>query len=169
MALKEGKDMQYRDVTNKFINKKRYEVKKQKSFTNNNGIEYRVDGRNVILKTSQSEMEVAKLLGEMFGGQVCLIPVVLNPKGVQTPDYMINKEKFDLKKIFGNGKNTLDTAISKKKKQSNNFVFDISQTVMGEEKALEQIQRIYNSRNRSWVDRIILIKDNQVLKVFKRE
>ncbi len=161
--------MQYKDVTNEFINKKRYEVKKQKSFIDDNGIEYKIDGRNIILKTTQSEMKTAKLLGQIFGGQECLIPVVLNPKGVQTPDYMINKERFDLKEVFGNGKNTLDTAINKKKKQSNNFIFDISQTIMSKERALEQIQRIYNSKNRNWVDMIILIKNGQVLKIFKRK
>lgn len=108
-------------------------------------------------------------MGEIYGGQVILVPVVLNPKGIKTPDYIINGEKFDLKEIFGNGKNTLDTAISKKKEQSTNFIFDISNTEMQTIKAINQIQGIYKSNNRTWVNKIILIKDNKVLKIYKRK
>ena len=82
---------------------------------------------------------------------------------------MINGEKFDLKEILGNGKNTFDTAISKKKKQSNNFIFDISQTKMNEEEAIRQIEKIYTSHNRTWVGTIILIKDNKLLKIYERK
>lgn len=161
--------MKYKDITSEFRKKKEYNVKKQKYFVGDDGVEYRVDGRQIILKTTQSELEVAKLLGKTFGGQVCLIPVVLNPKGIQTPDYMIDNEKFDLKKVFGNGKNTLDTAISKNKKQSNNFIFDITETAMSEEQVFKQIERIYSSKNRTWVNMIILVKNNQVLKILKRK
>ncbi len=166
---KEVKNMQYVDITNQYKEQRQYQVKKRKYFIDDDGNKYRVNGRQVILKTTESEMEVAKILGKTFGGQVNLVPVVLQPKGIQTPDYIINNQKFDLKQIFGNGKNTLDTAINKKRKQSHNFIFDITKTEMKKEQALLQIEKIYNAKNRMWVNTVILLKNNEVLNIFKRK
>lgn len=161
--------MKYQDITDKYISEKKYQIKKQKYFIDNNGTKYNVDGRHVLLKITQEEREIANILGQTLGGKVKLVPVVLKPKGIQTPDYIINNKRFDLKQIIGNGKNTLDTAINKKRKQSDNFVFDITKTEMSMEQALLQIERIYNAKNRTWVNTIILIKDKKVLRIFKRK
>ena len=164
-------ELEFEDVTNTIStkNKKEYKVEEQKYFIDEDGNRYNVDGINVKIKANEKERAVADLMGETYGGQVKLVPVVLNPKGIKTPDYIINGEKFDLKEIFGNGKNTLDTAISKKKEQSTNFIFDISNTEMQTIKAINQIQDIYKSNNRTWVRQIILIKDKKVLKIYKRK
>lgn len=166
---KKENEMNYKDITSQYTTKKQYQLKKQKYFIDDNGIRYNIDGRHVLLKTTQDEREIADILGQTFGGKIRLVPVVLQPKGVQTPDYIVNNKKFDLKQIIGNGKNTLDTAINKKKKQSNNFVFDVSKSGMKIEQALSQIDRIYNAKNRTWVNTIVLVKDKSVLKVFKRK
>lgn len=161
----------YTDITKNVVNKEKqkYEVIEQQIYIDEDDTKYKIDGKNVKIKASEKERAVANLMGENLGGKVELVPVVLNPKGIKTPDYIINGEKFDLKEIFGNGKNTLDTAISKKKKQSNNFIFDITNTEMSKEEAIKQIQRIYESNNRIWVNKLILIKDNKVLKIYKRK
>lgn len=165
------KDAKYTDITYKTLKngKQEYKLVEQQYFTDENGTKYNIDGKNVIIKANEKERAVADLMGETYGGQVKLVPVVLNPKGIKTPDYIINGEKFDLKEIFGNGKNTLDTAISKKKEQSTNFIFDISNTEMQTIKAINQIQKIYKSNNRAWVEKVVLIKDNKVLKIYKRK
>ena len=80
-----------------------------------------------------------------------------------TNQYTTNK-KYQLKK-----QKYLDTSINKKKKQSNNFVFDISKSKLEIEQALLQIDRIYNAKNRTWVDTIILVKDKVIIKIFKRK
>lgn len=161
----------YTDTTENVVNKEeqKYEVIEQQIYIDEDGTRYKIDGKNVKIKASEKERAVANLMGERLGGKVELVPVVLNPQGIKTPDYIINGEKFDLKEIFGNGKNTLDTAISKKKKQSDNFIFDITNTEMPTEEAIKQIQRIYESNNRLWVDKLILIKDNKILKIYKRK
>ena len=158
----------YKDITNNFTKVQKYKVKEQQYYKDDKGNKYEVDNKNVKIKHTEKEKEVARVLGKLYGGEVRLVPVVLNPQGIKTPDYIINNEKFDLKEIFGNGKNTFDTAISKKKKQSNNFIFDISQTKMNKEEAMRQIEKIYTSNNRTWIDTIILIKNNKVLKIYKR-
>lgn len=161
----------YTDITENAVNKEKqkYEVIEQQIYIDEDGTKYKIDGKNVKIKASEKERDVANLMGEKLGGKVELVPVVLNPQGIKTPDYIINGEKFDLKVIFGNGKNTLDTAISKKKKQSDNFIFDITNTEMSTEEAIKQIQRIYESNNRLWVNKLILIKDNKILKIYKRK
>ena len=161
--------MKYKDITERYNTKKHYQIKEQKHFINENGTKYNIDGRYVLLKTTQEEKEIANILGQTLGGKVKLVPVVLEPKGIQTPDYIINNKKFDLKQIIGNGNNTLDTEKKKKRKQSDNFVFDITKTEMSVEQALLQIERIYNAKNRTWVNTIILIKDKKVLRIFKRK
>ena len=93
----------------------------------------------------------------------------MKSKNIETPDYIINGEKFDLKEIYGNGKNTLDTAISKKRNQSTNFIFDITKTKMSKEEAIDQINRIYESKHRQWVDKIILIMNMNILKIYQRK
>ncbi len=165
------KEKQYLDITEETLNKgkQKYKLEEQKYFIDENNIKYNIDGKNVKIKASEKEKEVADLMGQTYGGQVKLVPVVLNPEGIKTPDYIINGEKFDLKEIFGNGKNTLDTAISKKKKQSNNFIFDITNTEMLEIDAIKQIQRIYKSNNRTWVEKVVLIKNNKILKIYIRK
>lgn len=166
-----NKDVKYTDITYKTLKngKQEYKLVEQQYFTDENGTKYNIDGKNVTIKANEKERMVANLMGETYGGEIKLVPVVLNPKGIKTPDYIINGEKFDLKEIFGNGKNTLDTAISKKKEQSTNFIFDISNTEMQTIKAINQIQKIYKSNNRTWVEKVVLIKDNKVLKIYKRK
>lgn len=162
---------QYEDITDNILSKgnQNFKVEEQQYFVSEDGKKYSIDNKNVKIKANKKERQVAELLGKTYGGQVYLVPVVLNPKEIKTPDYIINGNKFDLKEIFGNGKNTLDTAISKKKKQATNFIFDISKTEMKTNQAIIQIERIYTSKNRTWVDNIVLIKDNKILKIFKRK
>lgn len=167
----QNKKVNYIDITNKVLNKdkKGYKIEEQQYFIDNNGNRYNVDGKHVIIKSSVREREVANILGNIYGGKINLVPVVLNPKGIKTADYIIRDEKFDLKEIFGNTKNTLDHAIKKKIKQSNNFIFDISKSKIETNEAIQQIENIYSNPYRSWIDKIILIKENRVLKVYKRK
>ena len=82
---------------------------------------------------------------------------------------MIENKKYDLKEIYGNSKNTLYNAINKKKEQSDNFIFDISNTKMEISEAIKQIQGIYESKHKDWVNEIILMKNNQILKIYRRK
>lgn len=149
--------------------KKQYKVTKQQYYEDENGKRYKVDGKNVKMEPSQSEIQVAELLGKLYNTDVNIIPKVSIPSGTKTPDYIINNERFDLKEIEGNSKNTLDDAIKKQQKQAHSFVLDISKSEMSEEKAIEQIQRIFDSKHRNWVERIILTKNNGILQIFERK
>ena len=163
--------LKYTDITVNILGhpKKQFKIIEQLFFINSDGTRYDVDNKYILFKTTEREKEVANLIGTIYGGEVRLIPVVLSPQNIETPDYIINGEKYDLKEIHGNGKNTLDTAISKKRNQSNNFIFDITQTEMTEKEAIHQINKIYDSKHRQWVDKIVLLKNTNVLKIYKRK
>ena len=54
-----------------------------------NGISYVVDGKHVKLNPSEREMSIAVLLSEKYGKRVELIPQVMYPQGIQTPDTLL--------------------------------------------------------------------------------
>lgn len=62
--------MKYQDITDKYISKKKYQIKKQKYFISDDGTKYNVDGRHVLLKTTQEEKEIANILGQTLGGKL---------------------------------------------------------------------------------------------------
>ena len=105
--------LEYEDITNNILTKedKKFEVKEQQYFIGEDGKQYNIDGKNVKIKANEKERQVAELLGKTYGGQVNLVPVVLNPQGIKTPDYILNGKKYDLKEIFGNSKNTIYNSI----------------------------------------------------------
>ena len=62
-----------------------------------NGANYTVDGKHVILKPSDKERAVAAVLCGHYGKAVELVPQILYPQGIQTPEYLIDGKRFDLK------------------------------------------------------------------------
>lgn len=164
----EVKNVQYLELTKQYNIKKKYQIKNQKYFIDENGNRYNVDGKNVILKPSQREIEVANILGKAIGGRVNIVPRINQPFGIKTPDYIINGEKFDLKQITGGGKYTIQGNLKGKEKQAHNFVIDISNAKLDLNEAIGQIDRIYNSKHYLWLNKILLIEGNEIVKAYKR-
>ena len=79
------------------------------------GISYEVDGKHVLLDHSKDEKVIAQIVADHLDESVYLVPRVLSPKGISTPDYLIGKERYDLKSPTGKGKNTLFDMVSKEK------------------------------------------------------
>lgn len=98
-----------------------------------------------------------------------MLPRINKPDGIQTADYLFRGEYWDLKKITGKGKNTLDSAINKKKSQSNNFIFDISNSEITLEAIDKQLSSIYENKYRKWIDKIIVKQNNNVIVINKRK
>ncbi len=134
-----------------------------------NGTTYQVDGKYVILRPTAQEREVASILSEKYGKVVKFVPQVMLPQGIQTPDYLIDGERFDLKSPIGSGKNLLYSMVYKKSKQSPNFIFDITGCPLPVEDIEKQINGLYSSRHTRFVEKIVVIKDGEVLKVFNRK
>lgn len=133
------------------------------------GIVYKVDGKHVVLDYAAREKEIAELLEKEFGGEIAMVPRVLNPTGISTPDYIFRGEAYDLKELSGKSNNLIYNAISKKKRQAANFVLDISMCPLPENEILKQVENIYWSRHTRFVDKLVLVKGNQVIHVFSRQ
>lgn len=88
------------------------------------------------------------------------LPKVNTPDNIQTADYLFRDEYWDLKEITGNGKHTIDSNIKAKKKQACNFIIDITNSKMLLSEANRQICLIFKSKERIWLEKIILKKNN---------
>ena len=77
-------------------------------------------------------------------------------------------EAFDLKELSGTSKNLVYNAIAKKKRQAPNFILDISKSPLDENEIARQIEEIYWSRHTMFVQKIIVIKDEKIRKIYKR-
>lgn len=161
----------YTDVTNEWIinAKPNTHIVKDRKYFEHNGIKYKVDNKNIVLDYSDKEKEVAIWLENTFGGEIYMLPRINKPDGIQTADYLFRSEYWDLKKITGKGKNTLDSAINKKKSQSNNFIFDISNSEITLEAIDKQLSSIYENKYRKWIDKIIVKQNNNVIVINKRK
>ncbi len=62
-----------------------------------NGTTYEVDGRHVILHPTSQETAVANALSTKYGKTVEIVPQILYPQGIQTPDYLIDGNRFELR------------------------------------------------------------------------
>lgn len=133
------------------------------------GATYKVDGHNVVLDHDAHEKEIAELLEREVGGEIYLVPRVNNPQGVPTPDYLFHGRGYDLKTLSEKaGPNTMFQRVKKAKRQSRNFIIDVSDTKLDRETIAQQINKIFWSENTRFVDEIVIINDGRIVQVAKR-
>ena len=59
--------------------------------------------------------------------------------------------------------------IHSKQMQANNFVIDITNAKLTTEDYIKQAQDIYMNKRTYWVNTLIITKNNQIIKCFKRK
>ena len=142
----------------------------EKDYWEVDGTKYYVDGHNVVQDHTPREKEVANILSNKLGVKVELIPRVNKPDGVSSPDFLVSEKlRFDLKEIKKNGKNTIENAVKKQEKQAHNFVIDISETSLSKNDIYFQIDGIYKSQFRKWVETIMIVEGNEILDILNRK
>lgn len=159
--------MDITDEWTKSKGKKGVVVEKQDYIVN--GVLYKVDGKHVVLCPTVKEMEIADILKNKYGKNVELVPQVMFPQGIQTPDYLVDGERFDLKSPIGRGKNLLYGLIAKKRKQSHNFIIDVTDCPLKLEDLEKQAKDLYRSPRLGFLEKIVFIKDGKVEKVIFRK
>ena len=82
---------------------------------------------------------------------------------------MIDGERFDLKSPTGSGKNLLYGMIAKKKKQSPNFIFDITECPLSEDDIERQIYGLYISQHTKFIKKIVIVKNEEIIKVYDKQ
>ena len=148
---------------------KYYESLIFKTYIIKDGNIYIYDGKNVTFDITHGEIDCAKWLTKTFGGTVYIIPKINIPNGIKTADYLYNNEYWDLKRIFTNGKRTIDNRLNNTKKQASNYIVDISKGKMSNYLAITQIKNIYTSKNRLWIQTIILKGKNRKIYIFQKK
>lgn len=163
-------DSNYKDVTKKWLKTAHPNSHKieDRQYFEHEGIKYEVDGKNVVLDYSLKEKEIAEWLENTFGGEIYMLPRINNPEGIQTADYLFRGEYWDLKEINGIGKNILFHAIEDHKKQSHNFIFDISRTTLTDNEIIERLNKLYSIKKVDWLDKIIVKRNEKIVKIIKR-
>ena len=132
------------------------------------GTTYKVDGKHVLLDYKEKERQVAELIEKEFGGEIYMVPRIAESAGISTADYLIKGERFDLKEPTGSSKNVLYNMVNKKKKQSSNFVFDLSKCPLSVDDLYRQAEKLYQSDHTRFIDKVILVKNNKILKILER-
>ena len=133
------------------------------------GVVYKVDGHNVVLDYSAHEKEIAELLEREIGGERFMVPRVNNPQNVSTPDYRFHGRGYDLKTLEpGAGKSTIFNRIKKAKKQAHNFIIDVTKTNLDDQTIDSQIDKIFWSKDTQFVDEIVVIRGEKIVRIGKR-
>lgn len=139
-----------------------------RNYFEHNGIKYFVDGKNVVLDYSKKEKEIAIWLSKTFSGTVYMLPRINKPDGIQTPDYIFKDNYWDLKTINGSSKQALYHTIRKKQRQSNNFIFEITNSKFSMKNIQIQVKNLYKRTDVPFINELIIKKGNK-FKVFKRK
>lgn len=161
----------YIDITNELLKNKILDTQKiiDSYFYISHTKIYIVDRKKVVLDYSYDELKTAYWLIYTFGGEIYMNPRVNVPNGVKTADYWWRGEYWDLKMPKGSSKRTIENLIKNSKEQSKNFIIDISKSKLKIIDSKEQIENIYNNTSRLWIDKIILKKNNKLIKIYKRK
>jgi len=129
---------------------------------------YEVDGKNVVYDPSENEKEIAIWLTRKLNKNVTLLPRVIWPQRIKTPDYIIDNERWDLKTIHSSRKNILFNRLKNKQEQSSNFVIDITESDLGENDIVEQLKYLYNNKKFNWLDKIIIKNGDNYTKINRK-
>lgn len=158
------------DITNEWTKSKGIKGRViEKSKYTVNGTTYKADGKHVLLRPSNQEKAVAAVLSTKYGKKVEFVPQIVFPQGIQTPYYLIDGERFDLKSPVGRGKNLLYGMIAKKKEQSHNFIIDITNCPLSMEELEEQAERLFGSWRVGFLEKLVFMKNGEIVKVLSRK
>lgn len=119
--------------------------------------------------TERQEYIVNGTTYKIDGKHIEFVPQVMVPQGIQTPDYWIDGELFDLKSPTGRSKDLLYNMVSKKRKQASSFIFDVTDCPLSEDEIIKQAEALYFSRHTRFIDQIVLMKSGEILKVYGRK
>lgn len=106
------------------------------------------------------------MLCKLLKCKVEMLPKVNYPTGIRTPDFIIDGEKFELKRITGIGKSTFSNAICKE--QANNYIFDISDNKLNIEIIYERVEKLYTNICKNFLLKVIIIRNEEILKIYER-
>ena len=158
----------YKDIANDFIDVSPGTVEDLNE-VEVDGIVYSVDRKEAVLDYSKHEKEVAEWIAYNMGGIIKMCPRVVIPKGIRTPDYIWNGEKWDLKTINSHSNNTVTTAVGKAKEQTENVALYLNVNSYTDNDLIHELDRIFGNSRYSYIDRIMISEDYVLRGIYKRK
>ncbi len=162
----------YIDVTDNWLPKQIPEkkpVEELRSYVTEKAVYY-IDGINVKQNNSNRELEVADILKNKTGKKIELVPEVKGKyKGIKTPDYLIDGQKWDLKELVSDKDDNIRNALHKKREQADNFIIDITNNPLEFDEIDKRIIDAFSKSNMKFVNNIMVIKGDDILKVYERK
>ena len=89
-----------------------------------------------------------------------MLPRINDSIGIMTADYLFRDEYWDLKNVMGDGKRVIEDLIKKKKRQSFNFIIDVTYSKISNTELMRQINKLFAFKTTNWVKKII-VKDKE--------
>lgn len=89
-------------------------------------------------------------------------------QGFRRADYIWMNETWDLKRIKKHSKNTITTAVSNAKNQSQNVILDLQNDSYKDFDIIAEMKRVYGNKRFSFVDKIIISYNMKLRYIFKR-
>ena len=157
--------LNYKDVTMQWLKNScsNSQEVKIRDYYEYNGVKYFVDGKKVVLDYSLNEKKVADWLENILGGELYLLPRINDPIGIMTADYLFRDEYWDLKNVMGDGKRVIEDLIKKKKRQSFNFIIDVTYSKISNTELMRQINKLFASKTTNWVKKIIVKDKDKII------
>lgn len=134
------------------------------------GITYHINGIGIKLDFSPFEEDMARLISAATGKTATMMPKFAGKNiNISSPDFVLDEtEKWDVKELCGASKDAIRNAISKKKRQADHFVVDITNYQLGDDSALEQTELVFRAHNTSFVQTLVIVKDKEILRALIR-
>lgn len=180
---KKDSSFKYKDVTKEWLKNatpNSHEIIIDKKYVDDNGIKHPMKEKEKAHLVSEESQEYKKSiwLKETLGGEIHNVPRItdITNTGIKTstPDYLWNGEKWDLKTpgTKGNFENTLERFVKKKsaKLQAENFIIDyVNFPNKTDNEILDVINRTLNNPHRNWIKKILVIKDDKIIRIYSRK
>ena len=157
----------YKDITDEFL-EKLIPYGKEVSLAKliiKNGKEYYHNNRNKF-NFNNNEVYVALWFRRTIGGKIELRFEIGEDRKISSSDYLIDGEEWDLKEISGNSPSSFLHSTQKKRVQSQNYIFDLSNSSMSESVIIENLRRLFKFKD--WIGIIVLKKNNDLLGIYEK-
>ena len=146
------------------------------AFIDDYGVYHPIKGEEKIKVPSENseEFKMAVWIKENLGGRISMVPEMKQEKGnkntvsTQTPDYIWNNEKWDLKGIDGNSKNTIGHKFEENKFQTHNLILYPRKTSLEDNIVFEYIQISLNKYSK-YYNKVIYVRDYKSIKIFEKQ
>ncbi len=162
----------YKDVTKEWLeHKTNYGITKNAKSIILNNKKYFVNDKNKIIHKN-NEVAISELTVKTFGGELQYLPDIIEDDSIRCGDCFYKNEIWDIKELGQNATSktrAIDNLIKSSKGQSNNFIIDITSSKLDRENILVQIKKIYSTKNRDWINKIIVFDNNKLLKVIVKK